>query len=510
MGDFITLKRKALSLFLILLFLLASAGVHLARAATPFSVTFVRKWGSGGSGDGQFNAAHALGLGKDGKIYVGDEANHRIQYFSSTGAFLGKWGSYGSGNGEIISPASIAVSPDGTKIFVVERDNHRVQYFSPTGGYLGKWGAQGSGDGQFQSPGGISIASDGTVYIADRGNNRIQYFSLSGTYLGKWGTGGSGNGQFNQPIGVAANDNGTVYVADKENHRMQYFNTAGTYLGQWGSSGSGQGTFGYDGPTGINVGLDGNIYVADPGNNLIQVFSANGAFLGQWGGWGDTSSTGKFYYPNNVVIAPGGNVYVGDELNNRIQQFVVDAGNSTPTPTYILTVNIIGNGSVTPTPAAPYHSGDNVELTASPNQGWVFNGWSENCTVQDGKCHLVITANTTVTANFVLAQNCVPVTGLDFDFTPTEVVANQPVLFTANVNTGSGPISYAWDFGDGSSVSPISETIYSHTFPAVNVLRLYPVSLVASNACSSQKVNKDLAVQANLSLNLIYLPVIAE
>ncbi len=65
---------------------------------------FVGKWGSKGSGDGQFNYPGCVALDSLGNVYVADTWNHRIQKFTSEGVFLKKWGSQGSGDGELYCP----------------------------------------------------------------------------------------------------------------------------------------------------------------------------------------------------------------------------------------------------------------------------------------------------------------------------------------------------------------------------------------------------------------------
>jgi DNA-binding beta-propeller fold protein YncE len=151
--------------------------------------------------------------------------NHRIQRFSATGSFLGKWGSQGSGDGQFDRPYGVAVAADGA-VYVADTYNSRIQRFSATGQFLGKWGSQGSNDGQFISPYGVAVAPDSTVYVADTYNSRVQRFSATGSFLGKWGSYGSSNGQFNVLSGVAVTLDGTVYVADSVNNRIQAFGTA--------------------------------------------------------------------------------------------------------------------------------------------------------------------------------------------------------------------------------------------------------------------------------------------
>ncbi|MBF0537156.1 MAG: DUF1566 domain-containing protein [Nitrospirae bacterium] len=62
--------------------------------------------------------------------YVADPANNRIQKFSSSGAFITKWGSSGSGDGQFNSPYGVAVDTSGN-VYVADNGNNRIQKFAP-------------------------------------------------------------------------------------------------------------------------------------------------------------------------------------------------------------------------------------------------------------------------------------------------------------------------------------------------------------------------------------------
>ena len=49
--------------------------------------TFLRKWGSQGTGDGQFRDPIGIAVDGSGRVYIADRTNHRVQVFSSDGTF---------------------------------------------------------------------------------------------------------------------------------------------------------------------------------------------------------------------------------------------------------------------------------------------------------------------------------------------------------------------------------------------------------------------------------------
>ena len=67
-------------------------------------------------------------MDKAGHLLVCDSENHRIQVFDLSGKFVAKFGSKGSGMGEFIEPVSVAVLSDG-KIVVTDLYNSRIQIF---------------------------------------------------------------------------------------------------------------------------------------------------------------------------------------------------------------------------------------------------------------------------------------------------------------------------------------------------------------------------------------------
>ncbi len=294
------------------------------QLASAQEYEFVTKWGSLGTGDGQFRGPWGVATDLAGNVYVADRSNHRIQKFDNGGNFLTKWGSYGGDDGQFRYPWHVAVGAAGN-VYVADEQNHRIQKFDSNGTFLTKWGSRGSADGQFRYPTGVATDADGNVYVADCGSRRIQKFDSRGNFLTKWGSYGTGDGQFRYPTGVATDGARNVYVADFDNHRIQKFTGDGDFLTKWGSYGTGDGQFRQ--PTGVATDAAGNVCVAERGrwwfNHRIQKFDSSGNFLTKWGSYG--TRDGQFRAPWGVATDAAGNVYVADTYNHRIQKFAPPA-----------------------------------------------------------------------------------------------------------------------------------------------------------------------------------------
>jgi streptogramin lyase len=294
--------------------------LFIVVACTPSSIVngtvvrgyiFLTKWGSLGSGVGQFNMTTGIAVDKAGNVYVVDAGNNRIQKFNSNGDYVMQWGSLGSGDNQFKNPFGIAVDSNGY-VYVSDTGNNRIQKFTSNGAFIAKWDSHGFGNGQFNAPLGVAVDDSDNVYVADSGN-RVQKLTPNGVFVAKW-VGPQGSISL---TGVAVDSTGSVYVSDMPRNYALKYSSDGSFKSYWGEPGSGDGQFQY--PYGLAFVNFGGIFVADTGNNRIQLFSIFYSYALKWGSRG--SGDGEFMNPRGVAVDGSGNVYVADTGNNRIQKF---------------------------------------------------------------------------------------------------------------------------------------------------------------------------------------------
>lgn len=121
------------------------------------------KAGIAGNAPDTFNQPSAVAIGARGDVFVADghggNSNARIVKFSRSGKFLMTWGMKGSGPGEFNIPHALAFDAQG-RLFVADRGNNRIQIFDEQGKFLAEWK-------QFSRPSGIAIDKHDAIYVAD-------------------------------------------------------------------------------------------------------------------------------------------------------------------------------------------------------------------------------------------------------------------------------------------------------------------------------------------------------
>ncbi|MCE7996943.1 MAG: hypothetical protein HEP71_33585 [Roseivirga sp.] len=306
---------------------------------------YVSKFGSNGSGNGQFSFPEGVAVHPStGDIWVADKNNNRVQIFNSSGVYQSQFGSTGSGNGQF-NNSVLEIDFDASgNAWVVDRDNHRIQKFSSTGTYLSQFGTNGTGNGQLSFPEGVAVHPiTGDIWVADKNNERVQIFNNSGVYQSQFGSEGAGDGQFNASgaVDLDFDASGNVWVIDQSNHRVQKFNSAGVYQMQFGRLGGADDELLFPGSVAIHP--NGDIWVADVLNEHVRIYDNTGTYVTTFGGRGGTGN-GEFGSDGLVDIAfdAAGDAWVVDRTNHRLQKFDVDYSAAPSSVTVSATVFIEG------------------------------------------------------------------------------------------------------------------------------------------------------------------------
>jgi DNA-binding beta-propeller fold protein YncE len=122
------------------------------------------KAGVAGDGPDTFNQPNAVAVAPNGDIFVADghspgRGNARVVKFSKEGKFIKQWGGHGSGPGRFEVPHALAFDSQG-RLFVGDRANNRIQIFDQAGRSLEDWK-------QFSRPSGIYIDRNDVIYVTD-------------------------------------------------------------------------------------------------------------------------------------------------------------------------------------------------------------------------------------------------------------------------------------------------------------------------------------------------------
>ena len=142
--------------------------------------------GNPGNSRTQFLRPSDMLVAPDGSIFVVDghhaNGNNRVVKFDEEGNFLMEWGETGTGNGQFQDPHGLAMDSQG-RLFVGDRANSRLQIFTQGGAHLETWH-------QFGRPSGLFIDENDVLYSADSESNTGRNAGWRrGIYIGSARTG---------------------------------------------------------------------------------------------------------------------------------------------------------------------------------------------------------------------------------------------------------------------------------------------------------------------------------
>ena len=146
---------------------------HTVVKLSPSGEVLLTLGTSGEAGDppNRLTQPNDVLIAPDGSIFVGEghgaqfldeagpDALSRISKFSPDGTFIKSWGSWGFGTGEFRAPHSLSMDSQG-RLFVADRGNRRIQIFDQEGAHLDTWY-------QFSRISGLFIDDNDMLYAID-------------------------------------------------------------------------------------------------------------------------------------------------------------------------------------------------------------------------------------------------------------------------------------------------------------------------------------------------------
>jgi DNA-binding beta-propeller fold protein YncE len=185
-----------------------------------------------------------LAVGPNGDVYVTDPVTSTVTRVSPAGKVIHSWGRPGTGPGEFHfvtkdqkDPSdiadSLAVGPDG-KVYVSDSGNGRVEVFSPSGAFLRRVGGS-SGTALLVLPYDVAVDQQSDLYVVDQAANTISKFSPSGKLVWQAGGATSSDPELSQTefhlagvdshgrVVAAASDAKAIVYIDSSGHKVDSF-----------------------------------------------------------------------------------------------------------------------------------------------------------------------------------------------------------------------------------------------------------------------------------------------
>ncbi|NMG77279.1 6-bladed beta-propeller [Aromatoleum diolicum] len=150
---------------------------HRVRVFETATGRHVMDIGKRGDGPGEFNLPRDMAIGNEGRLYVVDGGNFRVQVFNADGTYRDSFGSVGRQLGNFARPKEVAADPEGN-IYVADAAFGNFQIFNPDGEllmFIGSRSEQG-GPAKYILPSGIAIDQDGRVFFVDQWFAKVDVF----------------------------------------------------------------------------------------------------------------------------------------------------------------------------------------------------------------------------------------------------------------------------------------------------------------------------------------------
>lgn len=175
-----------------------------------------------------FNYPTAVIVAKDGSFYVSDGyGNSRVVKFSADGKYLLEWGAKGNKESQFDIPHGITMDNEG-KVYVADRENKRVQVFDANGKFIQQWADKSFGNMcsiTYDKVNNRFVAVDDDISFSGLQHNGsdVIIFDTTGNIITRFGRSGSYDGPKCWYHDVVVDKEGNIYVEDLLGNSLQKF-----------------------------------------------------------------------------------------------------------------------------------------------------------------------------------------------------------------------------------------------------------------------------------------------
>jgi DNA-binding beta-propeller fold protein YncE len=192
------------------------------------------KEGVSGNGPDTFDRPTGIAVAPNGDVFVTDghspnqHNSARVVKFSKDGRFIKTWGQKGSAPGDFDEPHDIFIGGSQGRVYVADRGNSRIQVFDLNGNFIAAWK-------QFGQPSSVFVSGSDIIYVgAAFPDPAAPKGQLRGIVVGS-AKDGSLKAFIPDPAdpnkldvgttasGIAADDEGTIYAADVAAHNLRKY-----------------------------------------------------------------------------------------------------------------------------------------------------------------------------------------------------------------------------------------------------------------------------------------------
>ena len=249
----------------------------LLHVLNPLTGKLIRTIGAKGTGELQFDQPNGIAVDDQGRIFITEQTNRRVQVLNRDYSFASFIGGPGAGAGQFDKPMGIAADATG-RIYVTDENFNKVSVFDRLIGSRVSWQFKfefaNTGTGKIDHAESITIdRARQRIYLSDEGQLHVKVYDLTGKFLQTFASGGTGLGQFSssgQPEGIAVDENHYLYVNDEGGARINVYQPDFTPVAAI------QSTSLFKSPDGVHLSEKlGRFFIVDQGNDRVQVFDLN-------------------------------------------------------------------------------------------------------------------------------------------------------------------------------------------------------------------------------------------